>query len=97
MTLARPFRVVEKTDLASGKHRMSITSETLRLDKDAMCVNLSAGRKIGVQQASFSRLIQAAQAKRQICQPNRRDPYLETLGEDASIARLLVRQGGGRE
>ena len=72
---------------------MSISPEAVRFDEDAMWVDLSDGRTIGVPLAWFPRLLHATPAERAARSLSRRGLHWEALDEDVSIAGPLAGQG----
>ena len=65
---------------------MTISPESVRLDNDAMWVDLTDGRTIGVPLAGFPRLLHGTLNERESCQLCRRGLHWEVLDEDISVA-----------
>jgi hypothetical protein len=69
---------------------MSISPTTVRFDENAMWVDLSDGRTLGVPLAWFPRLLNAAPNQREQVELSRLGLHWEELDEDISIPGLLA-------
>ncbi len=67
----------------------SVSASRVRFDADAMWVELSDGRTIGVPLAWFPRLLRATPAEREQVRLSRRGLHWDALDEDISVAGLL--------
>jgi hypothetical protein len=72
---------------------MTISATRVRFDEDAMWVELTDGRTLGVPLAWFPRLLRATQAERERVEISRVGLHWEALDEDISIAGLLAGRG----
>ena len=73
--------------------RMTISATTVRFDEDAMWVDLTDGRTLGVPLAWFPRLLQASPELRARVEVSRTGLHWEEFDEDISIAGLLAGRG----
>jgi hypothetical protein len=69
---------------------MSISPTAVRFDENAMWVDLSDGRTLGVPLAWFPRLLNAAPNQREQVELSRLGLHWEELDEDISITGLLA-------
>jgi len=69
---------------------MTISATAVRFDKDAMWVDLTDGRTLGVPLAWFLRLLNATPAQRARVEMSRTGLHWEELDEDISIAGLIA-------
>ena len=72
---------------------MTISATRVRFDEDAMWVELTDGRTLGVPLAWFPRLLHATPAEREQVEISRVGLHWEALDEDISIAGLLAGRG----
>lgn len=74
---------------------MHISAETVRCDEDALWVDLSDGRTIGVPLAWFPRLLRATPEQRAAVRirPTGRGLHWEAIDEDISVEGLLAGRG----
>ncbi len=72
---------------------MTISATKVRFDEDAMWVELTDGRTLGVPLAWFPRLLHATPAEREQVEISRVGLHWEALDEDISIAGLLAGRG----
>jgi hypothetical protein len=72
---------------------MTIAATRVRFDEDAMWVELTDGRTLGVPLAWFPRLLRATPAEREQVEISRVGLHWEALDEDISIAGLLAGRG----
>jgi hypothetical protein len=72
---------------------MTISATNVRFDDDAMWVELTDGRTLGVPLAWFPRLLRATPAEREQVELSRVGMHWEALDEDISIAGLLAGRG----
>jgi hypothetical protein len=72
---------------------MSISAINVRFDDNAMWVDLTDGRTLGVPLAWFPRLLKASPAQRARVELSRTGLHWEELDEDISIAGLLAGRG----
>jgi hypothetical protein len=72
---------------------MTISATRVRFDEDAMWVELTDGRTLGVPLAWFPRLLPATPAEREQVEISRVGLHWEALDEDISIAGLLAGRG----
>jgi hypothetical protein len=72
---------------------MSISATAVHFDEDAMWVDLSDGRTLGVPLAWFPRLLAATPAERELVTLSRTGLHWATLDEDISVAGLLAGHG----
>ena len=72
---------------------MTISATRVRFDEDAMWVELTDGRTLGVPLAWFPRLLYATPAQREQVEISRVGLHWEALDEDISIAGLLAGRG----
>ena len=72
---------------------MTISATAVRFDKDAMWVDLTDGRTLGVPLAWFLRLLNATPAQRARVELSRTGLHWEELDEDISIAGLIAGRG----
>jgi hypothetical protein len=75
-------------------HRMTISPTSVRFDENAMWVELSDGRTLGVPLAWFPRLLRAAPAEREQVELSHVGLHWEALDEDISVEGLLAGRGG---
>ena len=68
---------------------MHFSPERVRFDDDAMWVDISDGRTIGVPLAWFPRLLSATPAQREAFELSRLGIHWEELDEDISVEGLL--------
>ena len=69
---------------------MSISPTAVRFDENAMWVDLSDGRTLGVPLAWFPRLLNATPNQREHVELSRLGLHWEELDEDISVAGLLA-------
>jgi hypothetical protein len=69
---------------------MTISATSVRFDEDAMWVELTDGRTLGVPLAWFPRLLRATPVERQQVEISRLGLHWEALDEDISVAGLLA-------
>lgn len=72
---------------------MTISATGVKFDSDAMWVELSDGRSLGVPLSWFPKLFHASAAERQGVEISRRGLHWEALDEDISIDGLLAGKG----
>jgi hypothetical protein len=72
---------------------MSISATAVRFDEDAMWVDLTDGRTLGVPLAWFPRLLNATPAQREKVEMSSSGLHWEELNEDISIAGLIAGRG----
>ena len=72
---------------------MTISATSVKFDLDAMWVELSDGRSLGVPLSWFPKLFHASAAEREHVEISRRGLHWESLDEDISIDGLLVGKG----
>ena len=72
---------------------MGISAESVRFDEDAMWVDLSDGRVIGVPLAWFPRLLHADASARSGFELSAFGIHWEALDEDISVEGLLAGRG----
>lgn len=72
---------------------MTISATAVRFDDNAMWVDLSDGRTLGVPLAWFPRLLNATPAQREQVKISRTGLHWEKLDEDISIAGLIAGRG----
>jgi len=72
---------------------MTISATRVRFDEDAMWVELTDGRTLGVPLAWFPRLLPATPSEREQVEISRVGLHWEALDEDISIAGLLAGRG----
>jgi hypothetical protein len=72
---------------------MTISATRVRFDEDAMWIELTDGRTLGVPLAWFPRLLRATPAERETVEISRVGLHWEALDEDISIAGLLAGRG----
>ena len=72
---------------------MTISATSVKFDSDAMWLELSDGRSLGVPLAWFPKLLHASEAEREHVEISRRGLHWETLDEDISIEGLLAGKG----
>lgn len=72
---------------------MTISATAVRFDSDAMWVDLTDGRTLGVPLAWFPRLLNATPAQRERVELSRTGLHWEELDEDISIAGLIAGRG----
>jgi len=70
---------------------MSAPAKSLRFDEQAMCIDLTDGRVLGVPLASFPRLLHASAVQRRAYRVSQSGQGLrgEALDEDISVSGLL--------
>jgi hypothetical protein len=72
---------------------MTISATSVRFDENAMWVDLTDGRTLGVPLAWFPRLLNATPAERECVEISRTCLHWEELDEDISIAGLIAGRG----
>lgn len=72
---------------------MTISATKVRFDDNAMWVDFTDGRTLGVPLAWFPRLLNATPAQRERVELSRTGLHWEELDEDISIAGLLAGHG----
>jgi uncharacterized protein DUF2442 len=72
---------------------MTVSPTSVRLDQDAMWVELTDGRTLRVPLSSFPRLRDASPVAREKVELSRLGLHWEALDEDISIAGLLAGHG----
>ncbi len=72
---------------------MTISAISVRFDENAMWVDLTDGRTLGVPLAWFPRLLNATPAQRERVEISRTGLHWEELDEDISIAGLIAGRG----
>ena len=71
----------------------SVRAVGIRFDEDAMWIELSDGRTLGVPLTWFPRLLRATPQERKAYRISSRGLHWESLDEDISIAGLLAGHG----
>ena len=69
---------------------MNISATAVRFDDNAMWIELSDGRTLGVPFAWFPRLLNATKAQREAVEIGRFGLHWEAIDEDISIAGLIA-------
>lgn len=72
---------------------MTISATAVRLDDNAMWIDLTDGRTLGVPLAWFPRLLNATPAQREQVEISRTGLHWEKLDEDISVAGLIAGRG----
>lgn len=72
---------------------MTISATAVRFDDNAMWIDLTDGRTLGVPLAWFPRLLNATPAQREQVEISRTGLHWEKLDEDISVAGLIAGRG----